>query len=116
MANQFRPLEEIQEDDSVNFGDLIMLKLTGDTGVGFELNVKVVYRGEIDTYVSDGSSGLKRGEEFRGLRIFDHLRGDGSLGICSDSVFLDYEKGLLLPFEDRTYHYALIMSQDELPR
>ena len=117
MVSKFKPLEQIEDDNFINFGDLIMLK-TFDESSSIKHWDRPVYYGMIDTYISDGNSGFKKGRKFRGLRVFHYRRKDDSYGIFgSDTVFHDDRKGLLLPFNyGNKCKYALLIKSEDLPK
>ena len=116
MIGQFKPLEQIEDDNSVNCGDLIMLKTFDELTLTKYLD-RPVYCGMIDTYISDGSGGFKNGRKFKWLRVFDYKRGN-SYGIFGSYTFFHNDgKGLLLPFNYKNkYQYALLIKSEDLPK
>lgn len=117
MASKFKPLEKIEYDNSIEFGDLIMLK-TFDESSSIKHWDRPVYYGMIDNYISNGDGGFKKGIKFKGLRVFHYRRNDGSYGmIGSDTVFHDDRKGLLLPFNyGNKCQYTLLIKSKDLPK
>ena len=117
MVSKFKPLEQIEDDNSIKSGDLIMLK-TFDELILTRYWDRLVYYGMIDTYISDGNGGLKKGLKFRRLRVFDYKRKNDSYGVIgSDTVFHNDRKGLLLPFNYGNKHqYALLIKSNDLPK
>lgn len=98
--DEFRPLEEIADDPTVQAFDWILVRSHMPNG-NFE-TVPVMYIG-VDEYVSDGSCGLEKGEVFRGIRVFHKLDGKPPKpavdSCCRHTCLYDREKGLLIPFK-----------------
>ncbi|MBW2980889.1 hypothetical protein KY360_05730 [Candidatus Woesearchaeota archaeon] len=116
MPAQFRPLEQIADDPTVEVGDMLMVR--GNIGSEGSQLVPVFYAG-LDIYVSDGSAGLKKGKEFPGIRVFHKFDSQGrpQVGEHRASVFYDCHKGLLIPFSGATKNeYALVAKARDIPR
>lgn len=114
--DEFRPLEEIADDQTVQAFDWILLR--GHMPGGAFEAVPVIYIG-VDEYVSDGSCGLEKGEVFRGIRVFHKLVGKPPKPAIDpryrNNCLYDREKGLLIPFKHGTekVEYVLLAKSND---
>ena len=99
---EFKPLEEIALDDSINHGDLFLVKTTTDGFGGIAEVVLPYFYGGRGRYTGDGAGGIKKGTSFAGIRIFNAVEnGRFVFHNHEHSIFSHYTEGLLLPFEEK---------------
>ena len=109
MGDNFKPLEDIAEDDSIRVGDLFILRELPSGSNCQSTTKRPVYCGMMENFTVDTDNcGIEKGRQFWGLRVF-HYEYNGSLkGDRGPSVFHDEERGLLIPFNiAQKYEYAL---------
>lgn len=117
MVKQFKPLREIVSENMA-FGDLIMLrKICNFIGVYTHRYDTPVFYGGIDNYISDGKAGVRKGRQFKGIRIFNKRRNKHFEADNNDTIFYHPKKGLLIPFNyEHRYEYSLLLKSSDLPK
>jgi hypothetical protein len=135
---EFRPIEELAQDDLIEVGDLILLREHRSyQGEAIDTTTRPIFYMGLGTHVirSKDRSEIKVGTKLRGIRVgVEHLvdhTAKNRARVCGDYGVHDYlkdrVKGNLIPFKDCpkdcppgeitsdfTYEYALLECADVL--